>query len=107
MTKSELIARMLKRFPDLGQQGAERLVTRILDEMSHNLIRGNRIELRGFGAFSIRQRDPRTARNPKTGEQVEVEARHTIYFRAGKELREALNPGDSENGQAAAASSRS
>ena len=82
---------MLKRFPHLGQQGAEKLVGRILAEMSGNLEQGNRIELRGFGAFSVRHRDPRVARNPKNGETVKVEQRHAIYFRAGKELREKLN----------------
>lgn len=91
MTKSELISVMLKRFPTIGQKGAEALVNRILTEMSQNLSVGNRIELRGFGAFSTRKRDPRTARNPKNGEAVKVDERYAIYFRAGKELREKLN----------------
>ncbi len=91
MTKSELISKMLRRFPNLGQAGAEQLVNRILGEMSANLEQGNRIELRGFGAFSVRKREPRMARNPKNGETVKVDERHAIYFRAGKELRQRLN----------------
>jgi integration host factor subunit beta len=91
MTRSELITSMLKRYPHIGQEKAELLVNRILGEISHNLSLGNRIELRGFGAFSIRSRDPRTARNPKNGASVQVDRRHSIYFRAGKELRERMN----------------
>lgn len=91
MTKSELISKLFRRFPHLGQQGAEQLVNRILTEMSDGLSHGNRIELRGFGAFSVRGREPRVARNPKNGETVKVNKRHAIYFRAGKELREKVN----------------
>ncbi|TAE83269.1 MAG: integration host factor subunit beta [Alphaproteobacteria bacterium] len=94
MTRSELITFMLKRYPHLGQKGADLLVNRILGEISQNLSLGNRIELRGFGAFSIRSRDPRTARNPKNGTTVQVDKRHSIYFRAGKELRERMNLDD-------------
>ena len=91
VTKSELIGRILKRFPDLGQRGADALVNTIFSTISDGLADGNRVELRGFGAFSVRTRDPRTARNPKNGAAVKVTTRHSIYFRAGKELREKVN----------------
>ena len=103
MTKSELIQRIAKRFPQLGQQGAEAAVNGMLREMSQALVEGHRIELRGFGAFSVRRREPRVARNPKNGESVQVQQRHAIYFRAGKELRERLNqqPADQDSGSEA------
>ncbi len=91
MTKSQLIARLAKRFPHLYQRDVETLVNTLLGEISGGLIDGNRIELRGFGAFSIRKRSPRLARNPKNGEAVKVKERYAIYFRAGKELRERIN----------------
>ncbi len=93
MTKSQLIARLSKRFPHLYQRDIETLVNTILGEISQGLIDGNRIELRGFGAFSIRKRLPRMARNPKNGAAVKVSERFAIYFRAGKELRERINEG--------------
>jgi integration host factor subunit beta len=91
VTKSELIGRLLKKFPHLGQRGVDALVNKIFSEISDGLANGDRVELRGFGAFSLRTRDPRTARNPKNGASVKVSERHSIYFRAGKELREKLN----------------
>lgn len=91
MTKSQLIAKLSKRFPHLYQRDIEVLVNTVFGEISTGLIEGNRIELRGFGAFSIRGRDPRTARNPKNGAAVTVSKRFAIYFRAGKELRERIN----------------
>ena len=91
MTKSQLIARLSKKFPHLYQRDIEVLVNTILGEISKGLMSGDRIELRGFGAFSIRKRDPRTARNPKNGAVVTVTQRYAIYFRAGKELRERIN----------------
>lgn len=91
MTKSQLIARLVKRFPHLYQRDVETLVNTVLGEVAKGLVEGKRIELRGFGAFSIRQREPRVARNPKNGVSVQVGSRYAIYFRAGKELRERVN----------------
>ena len=94
VTKSELIARLNTRFPDLAPKDMDAFVATILNELSDALIAGDRIELRGFGAFSVRKREPRMARNPKNGETVKVAERYSIYFRAGKELREKLNSED-------------
>ncbi len=91
MTKSQLIAKLSKRFPHLYQRDVEVLVNTVLGEISNGLVQGDRIELRGFGAFSIRKREPRVARNPKNGAAVTVSERFAIYFRAGKELRERIN----------------
>jgi len=91
MTKSQLIAKLSKDFPHLYQRDVETLVNTVLDEISQGMVNGDRVELRGFGAFSIRKRDPRTARNPKNGASVKVSERFSIYFRAGKELRERIN----------------
>ena len=90
MTKSELIQRLSKRYPHLYQRDVEVLVNTMFDEITKALAEGNRVELRGFGAFSVRKREPRTARNPKNGAMVKVEERHAIYFRTGKELRERI-----------------
>ena len=90
MTKSELIARLSKRYSHLYQRDIEVLVNTVFDEISKALAEGNRVELRGFGAFSIRQREARAARNPKNGAMVSVDQRHAIYFRTGKELRERI-----------------
>ena len=91
MTKSQLIASLSKKFPHLYQRDVEVLVNTVFNEISEGLVDGGRIELRGFGAFSIRKREPRVARNPKNGESVTVSERYAIYFRAGKELRERIN----------------
>jgi integration host factor subunit beta len=91
MTKSELMLSLSKKYPHLYQRDIETLVDVMFDNMSETLIEGGRIELRGFGAFSIRKRDARKARNPKTGQPVSIGERHSIYFRAGKELRERVN----------------
>ncbi len=88
MTKSELIQRLAKRYPHLYQRDIEVLVNTLLGEITGALAKGNRVELRGFGAFSVRQREARAARNPKNGAVVSVGERHAIYFRTGKELRE-------------------
>lgn len=93
MTKSQLIAQLSKRFSHLYQRDVETLVNTVFNEISDGMVRGDRIELRGFGAFSIRKREPRTARNPKNGQAVKVSERYAIYFRAGKELRERINEG--------------
>ena len=90
MTKSELIQRLAKRYPHLYQRDIEVLVNTMFDEIAGALSAGNRVELRGFGAFSIREREARAARNPKNGAMVNVGQRHAIYFRTGKELRERI-----------------
>ncbi len=91
MTKSELIQRLAKKYPHLYQRDIEVLVSTVLGEISNALADGNRVELRGFGAFSVRKREARAARNPKNGEVVNIGERHAIYFRTGKELRERIN----------------
>ena len=94
MTKSELIQRIAEQNPHLYLRDVERIVATIFDEISGALASGDRVELRGFGAFSVRQRDARTGRNPRTGEAVDVAAKQVPFFKCGKELRERLN-GDS------------
>jgi len=91
MTKSELIARLAEINPHLYQRDVERIVTTIFDEISDALASGDRVELRGFGAFSVKARNSRIGRNPRTGEAVEVEAKYIPYFKTGKQLREKLN----------------
>jgi integration host factor subunit beta len=91
MTKSELILKLSKRYPHLYQRDVEVLVNTILNSITDALTQGGRVELRGFGAFSVRKRDARKARNPKNGTEVYIGQRHAIYFRTGKELRERIN----------------
>ena len=91
MTKSDLILRLSRKFPDLYQRDVEKIVNSILNEMVKSLKKGGRVELRGFGAFSVRKREARIARNPKNGKEVSIGERHAIYFRTGKELREKIN----------------
>ena len=91
MTKSELIARLAERFPQLVAKDADFAVKMILDAMSDALVRGHRIEIRGFGSFSINYRPPRTGRNPKSGEKVSVPSKWVPHFKAGKELRERVD----------------
>lgn len=91
MTKSELIARLAERFPQLVAKDADLSVKMILDAMSEALAKGDRIEIRGFGSFSLNYRPPRLGRNPKTGAKVEVPAKHVPHFKAGKELRERVD----------------
>lgn len=93
MIKSELVAQLAKEFPQLSRQDVDRAVTVILAEIGDALARDDRVELRGFGAFSVKWRDARIARNPRTGEAVPVPRKRTPYFKAGKELRERLNEG--------------
>ncbi len=73
------------------QRDVERIVTTIFEEISAALARGDRVELRGFGAFSVKQRGSRVGRNPRTGQAVSVTAKHIPYFKTGKQLRERLN----------------
>jgi len=91
MTKSDLIARMARRYPQLVAKDAEIAVNAILDVMTSTLVSGQRIEIRGFGTFNINYRPPRTGRNPKTGEKVPVPAKCVPHFKAGRELRERVD----------------
>ena len=91
MTKSQLIQRMAELNPHLYQRDVERIVSTIFDEISEALAQGNRVELRGFGAFSVKHRDARQGRNPRTGESVQVEKTAVPFFKTGKKLREMLN----------------
>jgi len=93
MTRSELIAQLAASNPHLRQPDVELIVSTIFDQITEALARGDRVELRGFGAFSIKKRDPRTGRNPRTGSAVEVSAKAVPYFKPGKELRERVNGG--------------
>ena len=94
MTKSDLILRLAELYPHLLQRDIERIVGTVFDEISNALARGNRVELRGFGAFSVKQRDARQGRNPRTGEAVAVSEKHVPFFKTGKQLRDRLNGGD-------------
>ncbi len=95
MTKSELIAQLAERFPQLGAKDADYAVKMILDAMTDALARGDRIEIRGFGSFALNYRPPRTGRNPKSGEKVLVPEKYVPHFKAGKELRERVDLGGS------------
>ncbi len=94
MTKSELILRLAQNNPHLYQRDIERIVSTVFEEITAALARGDRVELRGFGAFSVKRRDARIGRNPRTGESVQVDAKHIPFFKTGKELRERLNAKD-------------
>jgi len=91
MIKSELILRLAERNPHLYQRDIERIVSTVFDEISAALARGDRVELRGFGAFSVKDRPARIGRNPRTGDAVQVAEKHIPFFKTGKELRERLN----------------
>ena len=91
MTKSELIQRLAEQNPHLYQRDVERIVATIFDEISSALAEGDRVELRGFGAFSVKARDARIGRNPRTGEAVNVAKKFVPFFKAGKDLRDRLN----------------
>jgi integration host factor subunit beta len=95
MIKSELIARLAEANPHLYQRDVERIVSTVFDEISSALSRGDRVELRGFGSFSVKRRPARIGRNPRTGEAVNVAEKHVPFFKTGKELRERLNSGPS------------
>jgi integration host factor subunit beta len=96
MIKSELISRLAAENPHLTQKDVERVVSVIFDKMTEALEGGGRVELRGFGAFSVRARPARAGRNPRTGEQVQVRAKAVPFFKSGKELRERLNASGDE-----------
>ncbi len=94
MLRSELIARLAEERPNLKTRDVERIVDTIFDEITSAMQKGDRVELRGFGAFSVRKREARTGRNPRTGAPVRVGAKHVPFFKAGKELRARLNGGE-------------
>ena len=91
MIRSELVQKLCSDFPDLSQRELESVVSAIFDSITEQLADGGRVELRGFGAFSTRERDPRKGRNPRTGEAVEVPGKRVPYFKPGKEMRARLN----------------
>ncbi|MCF8198991.1 MAG: integration host factor subunit beta [Sulfuritalea sp.] len=91
MTKSELIARLAERFPQLAAKDADYAVKMMLDALTAALVRSDRIEIRGFGSFALNYRPPRVGRNPKSGEKVQVPAKYVPHFKAGKELRERVD----------------
>ncbi len=91
MTKSELIGKMIQDRPDFSPIDIENAVRVILEQMSVSLESGERVEIRGFGSFSLHYRVPRIGRNPKTGEEVELQGRSVPHFKPGRELREQVN----------------
>jgi integration host factor subunit beta len=91
MIRSELVAKLAADNPELAQRDVEAIVTCFFEEIVRRLAEDGRVELRGFGAFSTRARDARTGRNPRTGEQVDVDAKRVPYFKPGKEMRARLN----------------
>ncbi len=91
MTRSQLILRLAELNPHLYHRDVERIVGTIFEEISRALARGDRVELRGFGAFSVKRRAARLGRNPRTGAAVQVAAKFLPYFKPGKELRERIN----------------
>jgi integration host factor subunit beta len=91
MTKSDLIVRLAERFPQLVTKDADFAVKTILDALFDALVKGDRIEIRGFGSFSLNYRPPRVGRNPKSGDKVRVPEKWVPHFKAGKELRERVD----------------
>lgn len=91
MIKSELIQKLADDNPHLYQRDVERIVSAVFDEITDALANGDRVELRGFGAFSVKHRDARIGRNPRTGESVEVPAKRAPFFKTGKDLRDRMN----------------
>lgn len=91
MIKSELVSKLAEENPNLFHRDIERIVSIFFGEISSALVRGDRVELRGFGAFSVRHRPARIGRNPRSGEPVRIDEKYTPFFKAGKEIRERLN----------------
>ena len=91
MTKSELIEQLTEGHDILNKNDAEMVINLIFGRITHALADGDRVEIRGFGSFSVRERDAREARNPKSGELVEIPSRKTPFFKTGKELRERVD----------------
>lgn len=99
MIKSELVAKLAQANPHLYQRDVERIVSTIFDEICTALARGDRVELRGFGAFSVKNRPARVGRNPRTGQPVDVAEKFVPFFKTGKELRERLNTETTANSE--------
>ena len=97
MIKSELVQKIAERNPHLYQRDVENIVNAILDTIAEALARGDRVELRGFGAFSVKKRDARPGRNPRTGETVSVSEKVIPVFKTGKEMRVRLNKAGDDN----------
>ncbi|MCI4645794.1 MAG: integration host factor subunit beta [Hyphomonadaceae bacterium] len=93
MLRSELVAKLADKYSHMPAEKLEQAVSIILDEITDALARGDRVELRGFGAFSVRHREARRGRNPRTGDTVDVPAKSVPFFKAGKELRSRVNSG--------------
>ncbi len=93
MIRSELVQKIAENNPHLFQRDVERIVNTIFDEIIEAMARGDRVELRGFGAFSVKARDARLGRNPRTGKSVDVDQKHVPFFKTGKLLRDRLNEG--------------
>ena len=91
MIKSELVQRIASQNPHLYQRDVENIVNAILNEITAAMAKGDRVELRGFGAFSVKRREARQGRNPRTGDSVSVSEKHIPFFKTGKQLRERLN----------------
>ena len=91
MIRSELIQKLADENPHLYQRDVEKIVNTIFEEIIEAMAGGDRVELRGFGAFSVKKRDSRVGRNPRTGEAVDVEEKHVPFFKTGKLLRDRLN----------------
>ncbi len=91
MIRSELVQKIADENPHLYQKDVERIVGTIFDEIINAMAAGDRVELRGFGAFSVKKRKSRLGRNPRTGESVEVAEKHVAFFKTGKLLRDRLN----------------
>jgi len=91
MIKSELVERVAAENPHLLQRDVERIVATVFEEITEAIATGNRVELRGFGAFSSKKREERVGRNPRTGDSVKVEEKHVPFFKTGKNLRKRLN----------------
>lgn len=101
MTRSDLVEELAGRFSQLTHRDAEYAVKTILDALSEALVRGHRIEIRGFGSFSVNRRPPRVGRNPRSGESVQIPEKRVAHFKPGKALREAVDLRTRELGAAA------
>ena len=98
MIKSELVQKLAEENPNLFHRDVERVVSIVFSEIAEAMMRGERVELRGFGAFSVKHRPARIGRNPRSGEAVHIEEKYSPFFKTGKELRDRLNR-DEENGE--------
>ena len=93
MVKSELVHALRNKLPELQESDVHFALDCLINQLTHALTQGERIEIRGFGSFQLRNQSPRIARNPKTGETVQVQAHQTIHFKPGKDMRDRVNTG--------------